>query len=553
MLSQGVTTEILNADGSGPLDIVRQLRALDSAGLAVNVGANIGFNSIWNSVIGPTDRRALPDEIARMQKVVVDNLEAGAFGISAGLDYKPAYFATTDEVVAILGSARPYRTNFPNHDRVTPESGFSSRAGIRETIVIGERAGLVPVATHIKAQGHEQGQASLTTAMLSEASRRGVYAAADVYPYLAGMTGLGALIIPAWAVDGGPGEMRKRFADPPQRERIVREADAAIKARFNGHDDILVLSSRRQLKDYMQEFGVASPGEAVVRILETESPAAILRFGTEEDLVKLLRHPTTAVSCDCGATTRATGHPRNYGTFPRVLGRYVREGKHLTWTDAIRKMTGLPATLIGMTDRGFIKLGMAADLVVFDSATIVDRATYDAPSLLSDGVRHVLVNGRLALRDGKATGERAGRTLTREPRVPSHPMLANGDRRLATVGSVTLSGDGVQALHDGDVDLTIDVRQRGRASPTGSIDVRAGGRPLPVVAVIGHVDAWDRGGAIRGVFRRTGSLEERAFSLVLNRRDPLEGGQGSVTLLVDGSPFARAVVPSRLIAASASH
>jgi N-acyl-D-aspartate/D-glutamate deacylase len=551
MLTQGVTTEILNADGSGPLDITRQLRAVDSMGLAVNVGANIGFNSIWSSVVGPTDRRATSDEIARMRQYVVDNLAAGAFGVSSGLDYKPAYFATTDEVVAVLEAARPYRTNFPNHDRLTPESGFSSRAGIRETIAIGERAGLTPVATHIKAQGHEQGQASLTTTMMAEATARGVYTAADVYPYLAGMTGLGALIIPAWAVDGGTVEMRKRFADPLLRERIVREADAAIKARFNGHDDILVLSTRRQLKDYMAEFGVSSPGEAVVRILQTESPGAIMRFGAEGDLVRLLQYPSTAVSCDCGATARPTGHPRNYGTFPRVLGRYVREGKQLTWADAIRRMSGLPAALVGLTDRGFIAPGMAADLVVFDSATIIDHATYEEPARLSEGVRHVLVNGRVALTDGRLTGELAGRALQRHPGAPSHPLAFFGTRRLVLNTPVTLFGDAVAPLADGAVQLVFQARQRRNERPLGTLTLSAAGRPLAVDAEFGLIDLWSGGGSVRGVLRQRGGLEERPFTLLLNRADPLRNNEPSVAFQLDGSPAVHATVPAGAIISTA--
>src|SRR4051812_2425210 len=203
MLTQGVTTEILNPDGGGPIDIEHQLTTLAAGGLAVNVGAYIGFNSIWATTVGPASRRATDDEIAKMQAMVVEGLSQGAWGVSAGLDYKPAYYATTAEVTKIVGAAAKWRTNFPNHDRLTPESGYSSREGIRETIAIGENAGLVPVVTHMKVQGREQDRAAEIIGELTAADAHGHYTAADAYPYLAGQTALDALIVPAWAQDGG--------------------------------------------------------------------------------------------------------------------------------------------------------------------------------------------------------------------------------------------------------------------------------------------------------------------------------------------------------------
>src|ERR1700730_11309694 len=156
MLTQGVATEILNPDGGGAADITRQLGESAKDGLAVNIGAYIGFNSVWVDVMGPADRRATADDIARMRGMIADGLEHGAWGVSAGLDYKPAYYAQVEEVIRVVEPAGRWRTNFPNHDRLTPESNFSSRAGVAETIAIGEKARLVPVVTHMKSQGREQ-------------------------------------------------------------------------------------------------------------------------------------------------------------------------------------------------------------------------------------------------------------------------------------------------------------------------------------------------------------------------------------------------------------
>src|SRR5439155_25245808 len=222
--------------------------------------------------------------------------------------------------------------------------------------------------------------------------------AADAYPYLAGQTGLGALMIPAWAQDGGRDAMLKRFQDAALRARIVKEVEDAMNVRFGGVDGVYLPATKRQLADIVRESGV-SPGEAVVRILEQGNESAILKFGSEADLVKILQHPTTSMACDCGATLNTRQHPRAWGSFPRVLGRYVREQRALTWEDAVRKMTALPANTIGMVDRGFLAPGMAADVTVFDPATVMDHATYEDAGQLSEGIRLVLVNGRMALRD----------------------------------------------------------------------------------------------------------------------------------------------------------
>ena len=432
MLTQGVTTEIMNADGGGPVDLGAQATGLASS-LAVNIGGYIGFNSVWSSVVGLDDRRPTAEEITRMRALIEEGMRAGAWGVSAGLDYKPAYFARTDEVIQIVSAAAPWRTNFTNHDRITPETGFSSRAGIAETLLIAERAGLVGVVTHMKTTGRERGTAPASLKMIADSTKRGRYAAADVYPYLAGQTGLGALLLPAWALDGGNDALRKRLADPAQRPKIVAETEQILQDRFGG-EGIYLPSMKRELADVMKEMGV-SAGEAIARLLEQPNQlSAIIRFGLEDDLRKTLQFPEASIACDCGATRSTATHPRNYGTYPRVLGRYVRDEKVLTWPDAIRKMTALPAATIGMVDRGYIAPGMKADITVFDPATVIDNATYENPAVLSQGIRHVFVNGVHALRDGTVTGEQGGRFLRRLPGVfpePSRPMTTTARRSLS--------------------------------------------------------------------------------------------------------------------------
>ena len=531
MLSQGVTTEILNADGSGPVDIAPQLAAVERSGLAINVGAYTGFNSAWTSVVGNVDRRAIAEDIATMRAILVRNLEAGAWGVSAGLDYKPAYFATTEEVIDVVKAAAPWRTNFTNHDRVIPETKFSSRAGIAETIAIGARAGLMPVVTHMKVTGSELGTAAASLRLLTDATRRGRYSAADAYPYLAGQTGLGALIIPAWAQDGGREKLLERFKDPATRSRIAAETEEAMTARFGGPQSIYLPDTRRQLTDVMRELGVPA-GEAVIRLLEIGNLGAIITFGTEADVIKILQHSTTSVACDCGAAAEGRStHPRYYGSYPRVLGRYVRELKVLSWPDAIRKMTLLPAATIGMIDRGAIAVGMVADVTIFDPRTVIDHATYAEPGLRSEGIRHVIVNGGLALRDGNATGECHGRTLTRKKYMPSRPAVRDASRQVSAKGDVT-SSDGAATLQ---LDLKVaQYRRTQSASGTFRLTDQGRGRTLEAreLGLLQVAKGW---ATLSARVRVLSSGDEHSAIVVIEQADPwLPDQSPSVTILVEG-------------------
>lgn len=533
MLTQGVTTEILNADGGGELDVRAQLRAQDSLGMAVNVAANIGFNAVWESVMGETDRRPSSEEMAAMRRRIEDNLDAGAVGVSAGLDYKPGYYATEEEVGQIVSVAKPWRVAFPNHDRLTPELKFSARAGVRETMRIGVNAGLIPVVTHMKVTGVERGTARVILGQMGDWSARGDYVAADVYPYLSGMTALGALTIPGWAQNGGIVEFRKRLADSSLRARIVRETDETMRLRFTGADGVIVLSTNRTLADYMREFGTASPGEAIARILEQDSPGAILGFGEERDLIEILKYPHAAISCDCGATVGATGHPRNFGTFPRVLGRYVREQRVLTWENAVRKMTALPAALAGFLDRGIVAPGMAADLTTFDPNTIADRATFAQPGLRSTGVRDVIVNGKVALRAGEVTGTRAGRSLRKTLWSPSRPMSGYAQPQRFAVR-------GVMALEDQSrVAVTVDARRpAGSSSIVGRAVIETpDGRWSTSDGSLGslqHTRGWQ---SIVGLVRNARTGLVAPFTVVVDSADPRGAAQITTILIGDAPPL----------------
>ena len=531
MLTQGVTTELMNADGQSPLDLAKQRASLTGSGLALNIGTYIGFNSVWASVVGQADRRPSASELDSMRTLVRRGLEAGAFGVSSGLDYKPGYFAKADEVIAVIEPARPWRTNFTNHDRLTPENGYSSRAAMEETKLIAERAGLMPLFTHMKVQGHEQGTSGAVLAWMKESAARGHYIATDIYPYLAGQTSLTGLLIPGWAQDGGRAKMLERFKDPELRARIIKETDEAMTARLGGASGVTLVETQRELADVQKEMGAATGGEAVVRVLEKGDPGMIARFGAEPDLIALMQYNGASIACDCGAVPpdERRIHPRFYGTYPRVLGHYVRELHAFTWEAAIRQMTGLPASTIGMVDRGFLAAGMMADVVVFDSATVIDHATYAKPAELSDGIRHVLVNGSFALRDGAPTGAKAGRALERSAHMPSRPLRAPLTRDLSASGRI--------AAASGEVQVTFTARQAARGPLTGQLRVRdANGAALVTSSTYGLLQTGDRWVSVTGLVRVRAEPGERAFTIIVEEADPMAGGRETITLLVQGMP-----------------
>lgn len=532
MLTQGVTTAILNPDGDGPTDIGRQLRADAKTGLAMNIGAYVGFNSVWEQVVGETDRRPRADELQKMRDIVETNLNSGAFGVSAGLDYKPAYFTTAREVISIVSVAGPWRTNFPNHDRLTPESGWSSKVGIAETIAIASAAGLSPEITHIKAQGHEQGSAGDILAMMRKATAEGHYTPADVYPYLAGMTALEAFLVPGWAQAGGHAAMLARFNDPALRAKIVLEANAAIAARFGTADNISLPTTRRNLGELARRDGV-SGGEEALRALEAGESVAILKFGAESDLRAFLAAPEVAITCDCGAVKpRAkggfAGHPRFYGSWPRVLGAYVRDQKLLTIEDAVRKMTGLPASTVGIVDRGYIAPGMAADITVFDPNTIIDHATYANPNALSEGVRDVLVGGVIELADGRATGATGGVVLTRTSHMPTRPQTLSPVAHFAVEAVVKAAAEEPRAVD-------VQVSRDGFGHAAGRVTIGGPGGPLRSIrlGILQTAPGWD---ALTGI-ALDAKAREVPFSLIFDAADPVSATRPELLLSLAGGPW----------------
>ncbi|HEX7781554.1 MAG TPA: amidohydrolase family protein [Sphingobium sp.] len=512
MLEQGVTTEIMNPDGDGETDIVPQLRRFAAQGLAINLGAYIGFNSVWEQTMGLADRRASPAQIDEMRGVIDRNLSNGAWGVSAGLDYKPGYYATKQEVVNVIGAASPWRTNFPNHERVTPPQ-YSSYTGMAETIDIASSAGLMPVITHIKSQGHERGRAPAVLDMMRRGTPTQPYVTGDVYPYLAGLTYLSDLLVPAWAQDGGRPAMLKRFGDPAMRGKIVQEAETVMNVRLaGGAEGVTLADTGERLVDIAARDKV-SPGEAMVRVLEKGQRPAVLAFGSESDLQAFLRSPAISITCDCGASLEGHGHPRYFGTWPRVLGHYVRDTKVISLEEAVRKMTALPASTIGMVDRGLLAPGMAADVAIFDATKIADRATYAAATLSPVGMRYVLVNGGLAWADGHSTGTRMGTLVFRQRWMPSRAM----DLRRA--GNIDVAGPVV--AFDRHADLVVKLTQASGQQARGLVQIKSGDRILYTALRFGWTQRSSKWLSVTGIGRDAkGKIS--GFTLTLDGGDPAD-------------------------------
>ncbi|WHX40364.1 D-aminoacylase [Mesobacillus sp. AQ2] len=511
-LTQGVTTEMISPDGGGPVDL-SYLSELEEKGLAINVGSYIGFNSVWEGVVGYDDRRATPEEISDMQSLIETALQKGAWGISAGLFYAPGNYAKIQEVIDVVSVAEKWRTNFPNHIR---NENYHVLEATSETIEIGESAGIVPVITHMKVMGPSNwGKSVETIKMIQDANKRGTFAAADQYPYLASQTGLTA-IVPQWIQDGGREEMLKRFADPAMRTQIEEEIHATIASRVRDAGDVYFPTKQTTLGDIAAEQGV-SPGEATMQILEQEGNIrTIYFFGHQEDFERILKNPTTAIASDGGATVSSSTHPRRYGTQPRVLGKIVREDGLLSLEEAVQKMTGLPANIIGMVDRGFIAEGMAADITVFDPNIVTDKATFDNPKQYAEGIENVIIDGQFAIKNGDVTGVQAGKALKRSYDMPSRPMSLNEAHKVSAKGQLVndkTQGPKIKIMVEQNADQSqskaklqiIDKKNnihieldelgflqtyKGWASFTGTVKLKKSERSVPVLVTVDEEDPF---------------------------------------------------------------
>lgn len=412
-LMQGVTTVVTNNDGGGPIDITGQLGGWKQNGIGTNAAVYIGEGSVRGAVLKMFDRAPTPAELDSMRAIVSRGMDAGAIGLSTGLYYAPGSYASTEEVIELAKVAAAKGGVYDSHIRDESSYTVGLIASIAEVIRIGREARMPVHVSHIKALGADVwGQSDTVIALIRNARAAGIDATASQYPYTASGTSVGASLLPRWAEAGGRDSLRARVADPVIRARLVKEMEENMRRR-GGAPTLLITSTRdtsirgKRLDAIARQRGV-SPIEAGLQII-LAGDASVASFNMiDADIEKFMVQDFIFTDSD-----GSDGHPRKYGTFPRILSEYVHRKRVLTLPQAVRRSSAATAAFLGFKDRGVIREGAFADVIAFDLATITDRATYEEPTLLANGVRFVLVNGVIAVADGAYTGALAGRVLRR--------------------------------------------------------------------------------------------------------------------------------------------
>ncbi len=420
---QGVTLALGGPDGGGPSPFGVYADSVARAPLGMNVAWLAGHNTIRERVMGTANRAPTVDELTRMVQLVRDAMREGAFGLSTGLRYVPGSYATLDEVVALAQAASDGGGIYTSHLR---EEGLGLVQGVAEALEIGRRAYIPVVLTHHKAIGREMWGQSVTTLRMADSARKaGTDVMQDQYPYTASSTAL-AVLIPNWALAGGPQALKQRAANPVLRDSIIRGITFLLDHDRGGGDlrrvQFASVAWQRTLEgttlhDWAAQRRVAltSAGAAPL-VLEGElngGASMIYHVMDEGDVRRIMQDPFTAIASDGGLVRPGDGvpHPRSYGTFPRVLGTYVREQGVLTLPEAVRKMTSLPAKRLGLADRGCLRVGCVADITVIDPATVGERGTFTDPHHYPVGIPWVIVNGVPVMEHGVLGKARPGRVL----------------------------------------------------------------------------------------------------------------------------------------------
>jgi N-acyl-D-aspartate/D-glutamate deacylase len=433
-LRMGVTTAI-GGEGGTPVpaeQVADYFAGLERSGISINFGSYYSETQARTAVLGNTARAPTSDELARMQALLETAMRSGAMGMTTALIYPPSSYATTNELVEMARVAARHGGVYATHMR---DEGKELLAAIQEAIAIGEGAGLPVEIFHLKA-AFQPGWGTLMTEArrtIDAARERGVDVAADMYVYTAGGTGLEATI-PSWAQEGGRAALRERLADPDTRARLKGEVVSGASGWSNlveaagGWTGIVLANARnpanarfegRTIAEIAIEWNKDPADAAWDLVVQGDGRVmAIYHMMSEADVETALGFPWTSIGSDAGAALAPGGqdptgltHPRAYGNFPRVIARYVRERGVLTLEQAVRKMTSWPATRMRLADRGAIREGCWADVVVFDYEALQDRATYDQPVLSPAGIDYVLVNGQVVIDHDRHTGARPGRVL----------------------------------------------------------------------------------------------------------------------------------------------
>ena len=425
LIAQGVTTAVINPDGGGPVDLAAQRAQLEKGGLGPNVALLIGHGSVRRAAMGPANRAPTTEELDTMRGLVRRGMEQGAYGLSSGLFYTPGSFATTEEVIELAKAAAERGGLYTSHIRDEGNYTIGVVAAVEEVIRIAQEAGTIGVVSHAKALGPDSwGLAHAITHRIDAARGRGVQVFTDQYAYEASSTSLRAALLPDGVVAPSVEELAKPDSLSTDRRAVFDRAEkiATENLRRRGGAAAIVIAHYRpdparegrsleQIAAVQQRAPVREALEMIAR-----GGASVVSFNmSDEDIVHLMRQPYTMTSSDGGLVLLTEGkpHPRNYGAFARKLSLYVRERRTVSLEHAIRSMTSLPAAVFGMTDRGVLREGAAADLAVFDPAKIVERATYTDPHRLAEGMAYVIINGQVVIDDGRFTPALPGKVLRR--------------------------------------------------------------------------------------------------------------------------------------------
>ena len=414
---QGCTTIVTGNCGGGSVDVRKMFETLDKEGAGTNVIHLLPHGSIRQQVFGSANRPPTAEELSKMKALAEKGMKDGAWGMSTGLVYIPGTYAETDEVVEMAKVVHRHGGIYASHIR---SEAKSLQKSIREAIEIGERSGCPVHISHIKCSTREAwGQMEETLGLIEAARKRGLKVTADQYPYIASSTKLWSYTIPAWAMEGGDKKLVERLDDPVQGKKI-REAILENFEKRDGPGTSRIASYSKKnewngktLARIAEEEG-KDPVEIVIEVARNGGAQAIGFSMREEDMLQAMAKDYVATASDGSA--RAPGgadvpHPRNYGTFPRKIGRYAVEKKAVPLTFAIRSASGLPADILGLKDRGYLKPGFKADVVLFDPATFRDAATFDKPHQYATGVAWLWVNGQAVIADGEKTDALPGRAL----------------------------------------------------------------------------------------------------------------------------------------------
>jgi N-acyl-D-aspartate/D-glutamate deacylase len=450
-IRQGVTTEILGEGNSaGPYQgklapptvtiagkktswkrLSGYFDAVEEAGIATNVASYVGLNNVWQSVMGSSFDAPTDAQLEEMKQLVDEAMRDGALGLSSQVMMPPGSLATTDHIVELSKVVAKHHGIYSTHIRNEGTGVFES---VREAIEIGERAGVPVDVIHLKiADETYWGRMDEIVEMIESARARGVNVQANVYPYTRGNNNL-VSIIPPWAHEGGKQKLLERLRDPRLRARMKKDIENGIEGWYNHYTAVgrdwsrMLISANNTFKGLTMDRVMAirtknDPNadrlDALFDFLieQNGSVSTVYAHHTEKDMSLALRQPWCSVGSDGsayateGPLRRGNPHPRNFGTFPRVLGVYVRELKLLTLEDAVRKMTSLNAAKVGLRERGLLRKGLYADITLFDPQTVIDKAKYTDPFHYPEGIRYVIVNGTVVLEGKKHTGARPGRAL----------------------------------------------------------------------------------------------------------------------------------------------